>query len=618
LTSPLIKKNGKFVRASWDEALELVADKLSKYEGDQFALVASTKCTNEDNYVIQKFARAVMGTNNIDNPARLCHTPSIMGLRETTGIGATTNSIGELESAACILAVGTNITQSHPVIGLKVKRAVRNGARLIVVNPREIDLCRLPNIWLTPYPGTDVALLMGMSRVIVDQGLLDTAFVEERCENFEEFRRSLDDFGLGRVERITGVSGEMIAEAATIYASSKPAVVLWSTGITQHAHGTDNVLALVNLALLTGNIGKPWSGVYPLWGQNNAQGVCDMGCLPDFYPGYQPVADPEARKKFQTAWGASLNPEAGLGLTEIWQAVLEGRIRALCIIGSDPALSMAGTQVVREALEKAEFIVAQDIFLNETVKFADVVLPAASFAEKDGTFTNAERRVQRVRQAIEPVGNSRPDWQIVCDLAKRLDSRGFDFACPSDIMSEIASVAPIFGGISYSRLEEEGLQWPCLAPNDPGMPILHVGQFHTPNGRSKFTPLEYRRSAEVPDVDYPLILTTERSLYHQGVLSRKVDGLNILGGKELIEINPKDASDFGIGNGTVVRIISRRGEIKAEAKVTDTTPPGVVTMGTDFIESPINVLTNSALDPVAKTPETKVCAVRIVPQQHTT
>lgn len=614
LTSPLIKKNGEFVTASWDEALELVAHRLAEYQGDQFALVASTKCTNEENYIMQKFARAVMGTNNVDSSARLCHAPSIVGLREATGIGAMTNSIGELEKAACILAIGTNVTESHPVIGLRVRRAVRNGAKLIVVNPREIDLCRLPNLWLRPYPGTDVALLMGMSRVIVDEGLLDGAFVEERCENFEEFKRSLDGFTLGMVERITDVSGKMIAEAARIYATNKPAAILWSTGVTQHSHGTDSVLSLVNLALLTGNIGKPSSGVNPLGGQNNAQGACDMGCLPDFYPSYQPVADPEARNKFATAWKVRLNPERGLSLTEIWQAVLEGRIRALYIVGSDPVLSVTSSQRVRDALEKAEFVLVQDMFLNETAKFADVVLPATSFAEKDGTFTNTERCVQRVRQAIEPVGNSRPDWQTICGLAKRLGAKGFDFGCPEEIMFEIASVAPAYGGISYAHLDEGSLQWPCVDIRDPGTSILHVGCFHTPNGRGRFTPLEHRRSAEVPDVDYPLVLTTESSLYHQGVLSRKVDGLNILGSKELLKINSKDAADFGIRDGTMVRVISRRGEMEAEAKVTDTSPPGVVTLGTDFINSPTNVLTNPALDTVAATPETKVCAVRIVPQ----
>jgi formate dehydrogenase alpha subunit len=613
LTSPLIKRNGKFVTTSWDEALRLAAEGLARYRGDQCALLASTKCTNEENYVFQKFARVVLGTNNIDNPARLCHTPSMIALREMTGIGAATNPIAELEKAACIMAIGTNVTASHPIVALHVKRALRNGAKLIIINPREIDLCRLPNIWLRPYPGTDVALLMGMSRLIVEEGLIDTAFVEERCENFQELMRALDSFPLGRVERITGISGEMIAKAARVYATSKPAAVLCSAGLTQHSHGTDNVIALVNLALLTANIGKPSSGIYSLSGQNNTQGACDMGCLPDLYPGYHGVADSEVRRKLEAAWGVILNPKPGLTLAELWQAVLDESIKAIYIIGSDPASTVAGSQKVREALERAEFVVIQDMFLNEAAKFADIVLPAASFAEKEGTFTNMERRIQRVRQAIEPVGNSRPDWQIICELAKRLDARGFDFSCPEEIMSEITSVATIYSGIGYSRLEERSLQWPCPDMASPGTSILHVGQFHTPNGRGRLAPLEHRRSEEAPDVDYPLILTNERSPYRYGVLSQRVNGLNALGSKDVIEINAKDAADFGIRDGTLLRVISRRGEIEGQAKVTDTSPPGVISTGTHFIESPINVLTNSALDPVAKTPETRVCAVRVVP-----
>ncbi|MEW6674444.1 MAG: molybdopterin-dependent oxidoreductase [Nitrospirota bacterium] len=573
-----------FREASWDEALELVANKFKNYKGEEFALIASTKCTNEDNYIAQKFARVVMSSNNIDSSARLCQAPSIAALIEATGIGVVTSSISELEKATSILIVGANITRSHPVIGLRVKKAVENGAKVIVVSPKEIDICRYAEIWLRPYPGTDVALLMGMSQVIIDEELLDTAFIKEGCENFEDFRKSLEDFRPGRVERITGVSREKIAEASRIYATSKPAAILWSTGITQHSHGTDNVLALVNLALLTGNIGKHSSGLYPLWGQNNALGAYDTGCLPDFYPGYQAVAHPEIRKRFETAWEVSLNPKAGLTLTEIFQATLEGRIKALYIIGSDPASSIAPSQKVREALKRAEFIVLQDIFFNETARFADVILPGASFAEKDGTFTNTERRIQRICKAIEPVGNSQPDWQIICELARRSGSSGFDFNSPEEIMSELASVTP----------------------------VPHISGFPTHNGKGRFTPLEYRIAAEVADIEYPLILTNEKNLYSGGLLSQKVEGLNILRGKGFVEINSKDAQDFGIKDGEMVQVISRWGEIKVKAKVTDAAPPGVVIMVSD--EGTINLLTNPSLDPVAKTLETKVCAVRIVSQ----
>lgn len=612
LTTPLIKKNGKFVQATWEEALDLVASKLAGYKGDQFAVISSAKCTNEENYLIQKFARAVMGTNNIDHCARLCHAPTVMGLLRVIGSGAMSNPINEIEDAACILAIGTNTTEAHPIIGLRVKKAVQNGAKFIVANPRKIDLCRFAHIWLQQRPGTDVALLMGMARVIIEQGLLDSAFIEERCENFDEFRKSLDGFDLDTVERVTGVPQEKIVDAARVYATNKPTTILWSMGITQHSHGTDNVFALANLVMLTGNIGKPSSGVNPLRGQNNVQGACDMGCLPIVYPGYQMVADPTIKEKFETAWGVSLNPKPGLTLTEVWRATLEGKIKALYLIGADPVLSMADCRQVRKALETTEFVVAQDIFLNETARFADVVLPAASFAEKDGTFTNTERRIQRVGKAIEPPGNSRPDLWITCEVAKRLGGKGFDFSHPSEVMKEIASLTPIYGGISYERLENGGLQWPCPDHEHPGTPILHVGKFRTANGKGKFTPLEYKPSAEIPDEKYPLFLTTERSLYqYHGTLSRKVKGLNVLRSQEMVEMNPMDADALGIVDGERVRVISRRGVVEALAKVTDVSPPGVVSMTFHFSESPTNVLTNPVLDPVAKTPETKVCAVRI-------
>lgn len=599
LTSPLIKRDGEFVEASWDEALALVSDRLAKYKGDQFALFTSAKCTNEANYVAQKFARAVMVSNNIDNSARLSDAPTSAGLHEGIGMRALVDSAGELENAACILAIGANVTQTHPVAGLKIRKGVQNGAKLIVINPREIDLCRSADLWLRLHPGTDVALIMGMAKVIIDDKLFDPRFVEQYCDNFEEFRKLLDDFDLDQTEKITGVSKETIVEAAKVYATAKPSVVIWSAGITQHSHGTDNVLALINLAILTGNDSKSSLGLYPLRSENNAHGVCDMGCLPNFYPGYQPVTNSELQKKFESSWGVSLSPKLGLTLTDIPQAVLGGQVKALYIMGANPVLAMPDSQKVGQALEETEFIVVQDIFLNETAKFADVVLPAASFAEEDGTFTNTERRIQRVRRAIEPIGNSRPDWEIVCELAKRLKGKGFEFSDPSEIMSEIASVSPIYEAVSYDRLENEGFQWSCDSLEDS-------------NHKVKLTPLGYRPSAEVSDEGYPLILTTDMSLYGQGVLSRKVEGLNILRGKEVVEINPKDASDLGINSGDIVRVISRRGETRIEARVTATSPLGVVTMGAHSAET--NLLTNPASDPATKTPETKVCAVRIVPE----
>lgn len=535
------------------------------------------------------------------------------GLVTAFGSGAMTNSISEISDAACILAVGTNTTKAHPIIAQKVKKAVRNGARLIVVNPRAIDLCRHADIFLQHHPGADVALLMGMMRVIVDEGLQDTSFIQNRCENFDVFKESLKDFDLNTVEQITGVPREKIIKAARTYATCKPASLLYAMGITQHTHGTDNVLATSNLALLTGNVGKPSTGVNPLRGQSNVQGACDMGALPNVYPGYQRVDSPEVQRKFESAWGHHLSHSPGLTHTEIFDAAYNGDIKALYLVGENPILSEANSRHAEAAIKNLDFFVAQDIFLTETARLADVVLPAATFAEKDGTFTNTERRVQHIRQAIEPVGNSRSDWWITCEIAKRLDGKGFDFTHPAEIMGELASLTPSYGGISYERLENGGLQWPCPSLEHAGTPILHAEKFATSTGKGNFVPLSYKPPAEVPDDEYPLVLTTERSLYHfhTATMTRKVAGLNTLRASELVEIHPDDATALGIADGDGVRVISRRGVVTAQARVTDVSLPGVVCMTFHFAESPTNVLTSDAIDPVAKIPETKVCAVRV-------
>ena len=611
LTAPLIRRNGEFKEASWDEALDLAAKKLKSYTAGELGVIASAKCTNEENYVMQKFARAVLGNNNIDHCARLCHAPTVAGLVQSFGSGAMTNSINEVGDAACILAIGTNTMEEHPVIGVEVKKAVNNGAKLIVANPREIDLCHFASLWIRHSPGTDVALLMGMMRVIVDEGLLDSAFVKERCENFDTFRESLKSFGLDFVERVTKVSRDRIIEAARMFATHSPATILYAMGITQHSHGTDNVMATANLAMLTGNVGKPSTGVNPLRGQNNVQGACDMGALPNVYTGYQAVADPAIREKFEAAWECRLPSSPGLTLVEMIEAAYCREIKALYLVGENPALSDADTQHVQESLAQLDFLVVQDIFLSETAEFAHVVLPAASFAEKDGTFTNTERRVQRVRKAIEPIGDSRPDWWITCQLAKRLGGRGFDYSCPFDIMEEIRDLTPSYGGISYERLESGGLQWPCPTNDHPGTPILHTNIFT--RGKGRFIPLKYILPGELPDEDYPLILTTGRSLYHfhTGTMTRKVAGLNIIEPEGAVEISPQDALPLGIAQGDKVKVSSRRGEVITKAKVTEVSPPGVVFMTFHFAESAANILTNPKLDPVSKIPEFKVAAVKV-------
>jgi len=522
-----------------------------------------------------------------------------------------TNSIEEIGGAGAIFAIGTNTTRAHPVIALRVKRAANNGVPLIVANPKRIDLCRFADIFLQLKPGTDVALLMGMIRVIVEEGLEDKEYIAERTEDFELLREALEEFPLDEVAEITGVDAELIRKAARVYATSKPARILYTMGITQHTHGTDNVMAIANLAMVTGNVGVEGGGVNPLRGQNNVQGACDMGALPDVYPGYQKVAESEVNGKFEQAWGVSLSGEPGLTHTEVVDAMLEGRVKALYLMGENPVLSEANANHTRAAFEKAEFVICQDIFLSETAELADLVLPAASFVEKDGTYTNTERRVQRVRKAIETPGEQMPDWWITSQIARRMGAGGFDFETPEQVFEEIRSVTPSYAGISYDRIEKGGIQWPCPSEDHPGTQYLHEGQFA--RGKGRFMPVSYRESAELPDDDYPLLLTTDRSLYHYhtATMTMRVAGLKEVDGRETVKINPADAERHGLADGQSVEVVSRRGRVTVDVEVTDVCPPGVVSMTFHFAEVPTNVLTNDALDPVAKIPETKVCAVRI-------
>ncbi len=633
LRTPLIKKGGKLVEAGWDEAYELIADRFSRYRGPEAAVFASPKTTNEEIYLTSKFARVVLGTNNIANVAHLCHANTVRGLLPVTGSGAMTVPVWQVKDAACHFVIGCNPTEAHPIIGLEIRKAVRQGAKLIIANPREISLCRLPHIRLALRPGTDVALLMGMAKVILDEELLDREFIAERTTNFDAFRESLDKFSLERAEEITGVPRASIREAARVYASSKPALIFWSMGITQHSHGHDNVWALAHLAMMTGNYGKPGAGVAPLRGHNNVQGATDLGATPPWYPGYQfcpgyeffPRYDKfsSSQEKFEQAWGYKLpdfpgfstvkqfNPGAkGWGPSEMWD--LENTIKAWYIIGADLATGVAESENVRKSLEQAQFVVVQDIFLTETAKLADVVLPAACFAEKDGTFTATDRRVQRIRKVVEPPGEARPDWQIICEIARRMGYRGFDFTHPSHIMDEIASVVPTHAGISYARLDKEELRWPCPEPEHPGTPVLHVDKFIKLE-KAEFWPIEYTPSPELPDAEYPFIMTTGRSLAHfHFVMTRRVDGLNDLCPEDYVEINEKDAAALGINDGDTVRVVSRRGEVTSKARLSNRILPGVIFKTIHFTESPTNRLTSAQfIDPIGTTPNTKVCPVRI-------
>ncbi|MFH1719310.1 MAG: formate dehydrogenase subunit alpha, partial [Planctomycetota bacterium] len=464
LTTPLIKRNGKFEEATWDEAIKLIAEKLKTIKSetgpDSIAGLSSAKCTNEDNYVFQKFMRAGIGTNNVDHCARLCHASTVAGLARAFGSGAMTNSIAEFKNAKCIFVIGSNTSEAHPVIALSIKEAVvKNGAKLIVADPREIDLVDYAVLHLQQRPGTDVALINAMMNVIIGENLHDKNFIEKRTENFEAAAETIKDSTPEMAEKITGVPAEAIRQAARIYATAETAGIVFSMGITQHTTGTDNVLSLANLAMLTGNIGKESAGVNPLRGQNNVQGACDLGALPNVYPGYQSVEDPEIHAKFEKAWGTKLPAKTGLTVVEIFHAIEDGSIRALYLMGENPALSDPNLNRTRKALEKIEFLVSQDVFLSESAQYADVVLPAFSFAERDGTFTNTERRVQRVRKAVSPPGQARDDWRIICDISKAMNWP-MDYENASEIMDEIASVSPIYGGISYDRIESVGLQWP--------------------------------------------------------------------------------------------------------------------------------------------------------------
>lgn len=535
------------------------------------------------------------------------------GLATTFGSGAMTNNIADFANARCFLAIGTNTTEAHPVLAMKVRQAVHKGAKLIVINPVAVDFVREADLWLRNKSGSDVALLMGMMKIIYEENLYDADFVKNRCENFEAFIESLQHFPLDLVADISGVSPELITAAARLYATTTPAAILYAMGLCEHSNGTDNVMAVGNLAMLTGNVGKPGSGVNPLRGQNNVQGACDMGALPNVFPGYQAVDNPSAREKFEKAWGVTLNPHPGLKLTEMFPAALEGEIKALYIMGENPVLTDPDTNHIIAALQNLDFFVFQDIFLNETARFADVILPAACFAEKDGTFTNTERRVQRIRKAVEAPGLARPDWDITSEIARRMGANGFDFTSAEDVFNEMAALTPSYAGISYSRLEKEGIQWPCPTPEHPGTPILHTQIFS--RGKGYFVPLVYKRPVQQTTEAYPLILMTGRRLFHyHATMTRKVKGLNILMSEEFAEINPADAAVYGIDDNEMIKVTSPQGEVKVRAKVTDKAPPGMVVMAFHFAECPTNCLISShveTLDPVTRTPAYKTCPVRI-------
>jgi len=617
LTTPLIRRDGKLVEAAWDEAMDLVARRLTEIRDahgpDALGAFSSAKCTNEENYLLQKLMRAVIGTNNVDHCARLCHASTVAGLARAFGSGAMTNSIEDFDRADCIFIIGSNTTECHPIIGSAIKRAVvQRGCKLLVADPRAIELTELADMHMRQASGTDVALINALMHVILAENLHDQAYIAERTEGFDELAKAVEPYTPEMASRITGVAAEDIRRAARMYAQAPAASIVYSMGITQHTTGTDNVLSLANLAMLTGNVGIPGGGVNPLRGQNNVQGACDLAALPNVLPGYQKVDDDALRAKFEAAWSVKLPAKPGLTVVEMIHAAEAGDLKALYVMGENPMLSDPDVTHVEAALKNLDFLVVQDIFLTETAQLADVVLPAAAFAEKDGTFTNTDRHVQRVVQAIDPPGEARPDWQILCDLARRMGYE-MSYEHPSQIADEVASLTPIYGGITYDRLGNMGLQWPCRNAEDPGTPYLHKGTFT--RGRGRFHAVQFLPPRELPDTDYPFVLSTGRILqhFHTGTMSRRSEALDVLVSVGAIELHPDDAARLGIADGQTVRVRSRRGEIQIGARLTDRVAPGTTFLAFHYREAPANRLTIAALDPVAKIPEFKVCAVAVEP-----
>ncbi|MCB2188762.1 MAG: formate dehydrogenase subunit alpha [Deltaproteobacteria bacterium] len=617
LTTPLIKGvDGRHHAASWEEALDLVAGTFrairEEHGPDALAGISSARSLNENSYNMQKLFRAVLGTNNLDHCARVCHAPTVTGLSASFGSGAMTNSFDEFARARLIFVIGSNPTEAHPVAAAFIKRAVLRGAQLIVADPRFTGLAEHAQVHLPLKVGSDVAFLNGLMQVIIAEGWQDQAYVDAHTEGFAELRAKVAEYPPERVAEISGISPELLQDTARRLAAVKPAMLVYTLGITEHTCGVNNVRSCANLQMLLGNVGLDCGGVNPLRGQNNVQGACDMGALPNVYPGYQAVADPAAREKFSKAWGATLPEQAGLMVPQMFEAARAGQVRGLWIFGENVANTEPDIRHVEHCLESVEFLVVSDIFPNETTRFADVILPAAGWSEDDGTYTNSERRVQRVRKAVDPPGQARPDWWIFREMARRLGQE-WPAASGQEIWDhEISRLAPSLGGITFARLEGDGLQWPCPDPDHPGTTCLHRDGCFT-CGRGRFAALDWTPPAEVPDAEYPLVLSTGRRLYHYHTRTQtgRSEGLNELLDQETADISPADALRLGIANGDLVRVQSRRGQVVVPARVTRQVPPGLVWMSFHFRKGNANWLTNPVYDPLSQTAEYKACAVQV-------
>ena len=622
LTTPLVRnaESGELEPATWDEALDLVASRLGalrdEFGGQSIAAFACARSANEDIYMLQKMARCAFKTNNVDNCARVCHGPSVAGLAQTLGSGAMTNPITDIaENAQVIMLVGSNPEEAHPVIGMQIRRAVERGTKLIVVDPRDIGLAARADIHLKLKPGTNVAFANGMARVLIHEGLIDREFIDSRSEGFDDFAEMVEKYTPEMVAEICGIDARDLVAAAHTYGEADAAAIVYCLGVTEHTGGTEGVMSLSNLAMITGNFGKPGCGVNPLRGQNNVQGACDMGATPADFPGYQKLANADVMARYEKHWGVEIPKWKGTYATDCFPKMITGDIKGLFIFGEDPVRTDPDTNHVIHALKSLDFLVVDDLFLTETAKYADVVLPGRSYAEKEGTFSNTERRVQRIRTAVTIPGQTRLDTDIFIDLMNRMGYPQPQLTS-AQIMDEIAELTPSFAGISHARLDSpevagRGLQWPCTSADHAGTPIMHVEKFT--RGMGAYSLAEYIPSAEQPDDEFPFILTTGRVLaqYNACAMTDKTPGLNEISGYSFIELNSEDAARLGIADGDRVNVTSRRATIQSTAHVSDKTNPGQTWMPFHFQDGNANWLTNAALDRICATPEYKVCAVRV-------
>lgn len=622
LTRPLARVAGGFAPISWDDALDRLAEALrmaQEQDGpDAVGVIACARATNEDCYAAQKLARAVLGTNNIDHCARICHSPSVAGLRQTLGSGAMTNSIADIALADLLVCVGTDATENHAIIGAHLLRAQAGqgrtaGAKLLVIDPRKTRLARLADLHLQLRLGTDIALYNGLVHILFAKGWQAKAFLAARCEGERALRAHVAAYTPEHVEAVTGVPRADLERAARMLHDARAAFTAYGLGVTQHATATNNVIALSNLVLCSGHIGRPGTGINPLRGQNNVQGACDVGALPNVYPGYQDALLPSTLGRFGEAWGRPMPERAGLTTLGMTSAALDGGFRAMLLMGEDPVVTDPDQHHVRRALRRLDFLCVVELTMTETAREADLILPAASFAEKDGTFVNCERRVQRVRRAVAPPGEALTDWEICGRLAERLGHQGLSYGSAEEIFDELCRLSPIYSGMSYARLgEHDGLQWPCNDEAPDGTPLLHADTFT--RGRGRLLPVSHVGPAEVVDADYPLWLTTTRLHFHYGCgsMTRKSPVLERETPDGILYLHPADAAALGLRDHSPVAVSSRRGRLETRAVLTDEVPPGTVAMPYHFKEAPSNLLTNTAQDPSTKMPELKVCAVRVV------